>query len=200
MLAVNVAARHPDRTAALLLIDPAVADFYAYGSGTVCAQFLATTRRSAWRALFGLQWTDVQAGADPVSKALAPVLATMAATDAQPKYFRTAHSAYESICRNPLQLAAGDGVLGDIPLTVLAPPEEDTSLEMLGEAFRGRIADDQVARLRAVLRDGRAQAARLSRRGELIRGPAGTTHQLPYEAPDFVLTRLRELQSRLRDK
>jgi hypothetical protein len=98
------------------------------------------------------------------------------------------------MCANPLQLAAGDGVLGDLPLIVLAPPEEDTSLELLAEAFRGRIPDGEVVRLRAVLRNGRLQAARLSHRGRLIRGPAGTTHQLPYEAPDFVLAGLRELQ------
>jgi pimeloyl-ACP methyl ester carboxylesterase len=192
-LAMNYAARHRDRLAGIVLMDPPAAEFYAFSPTTICPFYVRSTRRAAWLAQFGVLWRASPRGTDPVTRTLEPVSAAMQGNEARPRYFVASASVMEASCSEPLEQVRAEGALGDLPIHTLAPDSADTSLQVLTIPFEKTASAFAVSNLRELLRTGAPLTLRLSSRALLIRAGPGTTHQFPYEVPEFVLARVREL-------
>lgn len=194
LLAANYARRYREKTAAVMLLDATPPDVFTYlpgGGGPNIPAGLARSRgRAAFLKLFGV-WSD------PVSdESLAEVRGAMRARSAAPaSNFASASIIGEwSDPKNVADLLVYDGELGDLPVFVVVPADNDPKdveqqLGLGGEDLRRALNFLQRSRLRYLS---------ASSKSELIHTPAGTGHNFPFEAPDFVIDTVRRVLARSR--
>jgi hypothetical protein len=84
--------------------------------------------------------------------------------------------------RHAMDLVVYDGELSDMPVLVVVPKgdfDEVIHQVELDEANRKRLL--------SFVAQTRLRYLKTSSRSELVYAPAGSTHNFPYEKPDFVL-------------
>jgi pimeloyl-ACP methyl ester carboxylesterase len=96
-----------------------------------------------------------------------------------------------------------EGALGEIPMFAIYRENMNSDFDDLPEAERRKIKAQTMKWLKLteqefdeLMRSGNESVRavpRLSRRGELIYPPQGSTHYFPYEFPDYCLEKIREM-------
>jgi pimeloyl-ACP methyl ester carboxylesterase len=199
LLAANFARRYPERVAALVLLDATPPD-QVYGTFTGVDGFAGQVELSAMLGLsklvglqidiyaeIGKRNADVGKMIDTIYGQLRDVLPQYRANDAGPASDFSAASLFgefapEEFRRHAMDLIVYDGELGDIPVFVVVPKNDfDEVIHQvdLDEANKKRL-------LRFVAHT-RLRYLQTSSRSELIYAPPGSTHNFPYEQPEFVM-------------
>lgn len=199
LLAANFARRHREEVAGLVLLDATAPDSIIYPplGGDGMEQYARLNQLLGVSKLFGLQIDvyDLLAKRSPeVARMLkardelfADVKDRMRANEAGPASNWAAASLMDEmstahIRENAPELTVYDGELGDLPVHVVIPRGD------LAAAIAATPAEAAV-RKRATnfMEKVRLRYLATSSRAELIHAPEGTTHNFPYERPEFVV-------------
>jgi pimeloyl-ACP methyl ester carboxylesterase len=206
LLAANYARRHPERTAAVVLLDATPPDVFFYlpsGQGwDIPAGLVRAGRREGWMKLFGV-WKYPYGGTPTGNADLdrqnrennerqADILGQLEAVRSRPDAGWTSASIFsESFdAKSVSEYVVYDGELGNLPVYVVHPADPgppEYFVQWLG--VRGKELD----RTMNFLQHARNRYLSTSTRSVLIHTPAGTGHNYPFETPDFVLDVVRRV-------
>lgn len=210
LLAANYARRHPDRTAAVVLLDASPPDAFIYAPAYGAAALDGLVRDAEQQGLdkiFG-GWTNPEiAMADTETEVgeilrkqrrlLADVGEAMAANARRPAASFATASIFQEFSPGIVSSAAPDlvvydGELDDMPVLVVIPDDPaDAIIDPLGmEEAAARRAKNFFVRMRV-------RYLEVSSDARLVHTPPGTGHNYPYETPEFVLDVVRQLLAEL---
>lgn len=206
LLAANIARRYPEKTAALVLLDPTPLDVLFYGADKKgLASWYLQSYKQGLRRIFGFYRTPQ---APPASAAAEAGSKPDPAQDSWPDYYfdgqafaveqaRETHarssfangSALKELSAHGLVDRAWDtvifdGELGDMPLYLVAPGVEDPTTMPYAESIVGTGPEAQ--RFVRFLQSARERFMQASNNSKRIYAPAGTGHNFPSEKPEFV--------------
>ena len=203
LLAANIARRYPDRTAAVVLLDPTPLDVLFYGiDRTTLASIGAMDLEKGLRVIFGLYGATPQLG-EPSSRTPGdtPTLANSSPFEVVLTLEQRARAGFAgaSIYREltPAGLAERafdtvvyDGELGKLPVYLVAPGEDPTTLP-----YAQSVAGDpaRAARFAEFLAHSRERYLAASSHSTRIYTPEGTGHGFVSETPQFVIETLRRI-------
>ncbi len=210
LLAANFARRHPERTAAVVLLDASPPDAFVYAPAFGAAALDGLVRdaeRQGIDKIFGgwtnpevaLAETETEIG-EIVRKQrllLADVGDAMAANARRPSTsFATASIFQEfgpgTVLSAAPDLVVYDGELGDMPVLVVVPNESmDPLIDPLG------MDEPAARRAKNFFERTRLRYLHVSSAARLVHTPPGTGHNYPYETPEFVVDVVRELLAEL---
>ena len=210
LLAANFARRHPDRTAALVLLDASPPDAFiyapAYGAGAL-EELVKDAERQGLAKVFGgwtdpgdaLAETDTEIGeiVRNQRRLLAEVGDAVEANRRRPASSFAEASIFREFGANAVSATAPDlmvydGELGDMPVLVVIPDESAAGIiEPLGM--------DEASTTRAInfFERVRVRYLQVSSGARLIHTPPGTEHNYPYQTPEFVVGVVRDLLAEL---
>ena len=204
LLAANFARRYPELTAAVVLLDASPPDAFIYspvhGAGAL-EQLAEAEQRQGFAKLFGV-WTkpggamaETDTELDELLRRqdslLADVRDAMEANRRRPATSFAMASIFRELSgRNATatapDLVVYDGELGDLPVLVVIPDESAAEIiEPLG------LNEAAAARAQNFFERARLRYMGVSSDTRLIQAPAGTGHDYPYEAPEFVVEVVR---------
>jgi len=201
LLAANIARRYPDKTAAVVLLDATPLDVIFYGLDRKGLGSLSKSTLSAGlRRIFGLYRSTTseietdghQRNGDALE--LAQPLEVLRAVETHARSSFAGASIYKELTPKGLidrafDTVVFDGDLGDMPLYLVAPGE-DASTAVYAEKIAG--GPGPVAqRFENFLTRTRERYLAASSQSKRIYAPAGTGHNFPYEAPEFVTETMR---------
>lgn len=210
LLAANYARRHPDRTAAVVLLDASPPDAFIYAPAYGAAALDGLVRDAEQQGLdkiFG-GWTNPEIAMAETETEIGEVLRkqrhllvdvgdAMAANARRPATSFATASIFQEFSRGIVSSAAPDlvvydGELGDMPVLVVIPDDPaDAIIDPLGmEEAAARRAKNFFVRMRV-------RYLEVSSDARLVHTPPGTGHNYPYETPEFVLDVVRQLLAEL---
>ncbi|MCY3610416.1 MAG: alpha/beta hydrolase [Gemmatimonadetes bacterium] len=210
LLAANFARRHPERTAAVVLLDASPPDAFIYAPAYGAAALDGLVRDAEQQGLdkiFG-GWTNPELAMAEAEGEIGEVLRkqralladvgeAMAANARRPAASFATASIFQEFSADFVSAAAPDlvvydGELGDLPVLVVIPDEDASGIiEPLGmEEAAARRAVNFFERVRV-------RYLEVSSDTRLIHTPPGTGHNYPYETPEFVLEVVRQLLAEL---
>jgi peptidyl-dipeptidase Dcp len=200
LLAANLARRYPERTASLVLLDPTPLDVVFYGIdrkglGGMKDMLL---QQGLIRA-FGFYLMPPPAPAPETDDAgtvdIAQPLALWRQLSTRPRSPLAGASIFEELSADSLiprafDTVVYDGELGDLPVYLIAPDEDPTTVP-----YAQQVADDdaEAARFAAFLKAARERFLASSSNSHRIVAPAGTGHNFPDQAPDWLIDQLRRI-------
>ncbi len=213
LLGANYARRHPERTAAVVLLDASPPDAFIYAPAYGAAALDGLVRDAEQQGLdkiFG-GWTNpelamAESGTEigeilrKQRRLLADVGDAMAANARRPAASFATASIFQEfspgfVSGTAPDLVVYDGELGDLPVLVVIPDESAAGIiEPLGM--------DEAATARAInfFERTRVRYLEVSSDARLVHTPPGTGHNYPYETPEFVVEVVRELLAELRGR
>lgn len=203
LLAANIARRAPQRVAALLMVDATPPDTVIYGPPI---PVLGELRRGAvlnvLPRLFGIHadFAARRMRRDPrfqrlistTEEQLGDAAAVLRALDCGTESACAGASIYAELSPAGLARVAWDtvvyeGDLGELPVLLVAPgtmgPEEFEGVARMIEASTGRPVDR--TRLHRFYMRSRERYLTISSRSRRVVAPEGTTHNFPFEVPEF---------------
>ncbi len=215
LLAANVARRHLELVAGVVLLDPTPPDTIIYAPhNPVLGSARAGLMVSAVASLFGISEAMLAGAAsgdaEPDSEAVriarlmeerlgAELIASLRAIESGTRARIATASIFSEL--SPSGMAARgwdtvvyDGDLGDLPLYLVAPgdmADAESFFATMTEANEAAGHEDFEMRLRRFYRHTRERYLAASSRSQRIVTPAGTGHNFPYETPDFVIEVIR---------
>ena len=215
LLAANVARRHPELTAAVVLLDPTPPDTIIYAPyNPVLGNMRVGLMVSAVASLFGIS-ESMLAGAsgteaDPeaarilrlMEERLGPeLIASLRAVESGTRARIATASIFaelspEGMAGRGWDTVVYDGDLGDLPLYLVTPGDmldSEAFFRTMAEANDAAGQDGFEQRLRRFYRLTRVRYLAASSRSRHIVTPAGTGHNFPYETPEFVIDVMRRV-------
>lgn len=190
LLAINIARRHPDATAAVAMLDATPLDVIFYGLDRAgLSGFRDMMLWKGLRHLFGLYRTPPQDESN---------MSTLLRLNIQAgQNFATA-SIFEELTADGLidrafETTVFDGELGDLPLYLIAPGDDPTTAPY-AEMIAG--AGPKAARFIAFLKATRERYLATSNNSTRIYAPEGTGHNFPDQEPQFVVDTLVDIANR----
>ena len=204
LLAANFARRYPELTAAVVLLDASSPDAFIYapvhGAGAL-EQLAEAEQRQGFAKLFGV-WTkpggamaETDTELDELLRRqdslLADVRDAMEANRRRPATSFAMASIFRELSgriatATAPDLVVYDGELGDLPVLIVIPDESAAGIiEPLGQN------EAAAARAQNLFERARLRYMGVSSDTRLIHAPAGTGHNYPYEAPEFVVEVVR---------
>lgn len=188
-----------------MLLDPTPPDVFTYlpggGGPAIPAGLARASQVAGLKKLFGL-WSDPTIELAKREDGLGKLLRTIDSrlTEVRPAIdARTASPRADWVTasvfgewRDPhaiADLTVYDGELGDLPVWLVIP-DDPTEQEIQGQLG---IAAHESARAVAFLKRSRLRYLASSSRSTLVRAPAGTSHNFPYEVPEFVVETVRRV-------
>ena len=211
LLAANFARRHPDRTAALVLLDASPPDAFVYapvyGAGAL-EQLVSDGEREGLAKLFA-RWTDPEPALAESegeigrilrlqNELLADVKPAMDANRRRPATSFAQASIFRefgagTVTAEVPNIVVYDGELGDLPVLVVIPDEDPAAIiDPLG------LDEAAAARAKNFFQRARVRYLEVSTDARLIHTPPGTGHNYPYETPQFVVEVVRGVLEELR--
>ena len=210
LLAANFARRHPDRTAALVLLDASPPDAFiyapAYGAGAL-EELVRDAERQGLAKVFG-GWTDPGDALAETATEIGEIVRNQrrllaevgdaveanrrrpASSFAEASIFR--EFATDAVSATAPDLMVYDGELGDMPVLVVIPDESAAGIiEPLG------MDDASATRAINFFERVRVRYLEVSSNARLIHTPPGTEHNYPYQTPEFVVEVVRDLVAEL---
>jgi pimeloyl-ACP methyl ester carboxylesterase len=199
LLAANFARRHPEQVSALILLDATPPD-QVYGNFTGADGFASQVTTSELLGLsktLGFQidlYGEMAKHNELMAEMLRPIYAELdevmpkiRANEASPASDMAAASIFREFApthfrRWAMETVVYDGELGDLPVTVVIPQHDfDEVIHLID------LPDADRRRLLSFVEHTRLRYLQTSSRSELVYAPEGSTHNFPYEHPDFVL-------------
>ena len=185
LLAANIARRYPDRTAAVVLLDPTPLDVVFYGLdrsglGSFATQIFAR----GLRQLFGF-YRVPDLGDTPLGTTL-KVEHRAGSSFPSASIMRELNA--EGLIERAFETTLFDGELGDTLLYLIAPKNEPG----IG-AYAKTVAGEDASRFEAFLHATRERYLAASTRSKRIVTPENTTHNFPSEVPEFVVATIRDI-------
>lgn len=212
LLMANIARRHPDKVASVVLLDATPPDAINYAPPN---PFLSQMRRDAmWSAvqkLFGLHSDVVErlSGSEPDPATQRIIALTAARLGSAYHEVRAIEDGARAMTANASifdELRPGgmdwhntvyDGDLGDLPVYLVAPGElqelASMSKAMVNEGGAASRAALDAQRLQRFYQRTRERYMAASTRTQRIYAPQGTGHNFPYETPEFVIETIRRV-------
>jgi pimeloyl-ACP methyl ester carboxylesterase len=210
LLVANIARRHPELAAAVVLIDATPPDAINYAPPN---PFLDDMLRQATFGIvqrsFGLQRATmerIRPRQDPpefkrvialVEQRLGEAGVALRAVEDTPRIFAASRSSFEELQRGGLgyEETVYDGDLGDQRVYLVAPPRmaefETVAKEMIGGPAEREQRD--ATRLQRFYTLTRERYMQVSSRAVRVYAPDGSGHNFPYEHPEFVVETMRRV-------
>jgi pimeloyl-ACP methyl ester carboxylesterase len=205
LLAANIARRHPDRVARLLLIDPTPLETIVFGPRLGA---LREMRRDAFNTAllnlvgFRINLSQRRANANPAhtesgrrfEECLGDALPVLKAVEGKAGARLAEWSIYREligsyIADHAWETVVYDGDLGDMPVWLVAP---GTAEEVTHTAEVAAAGGDETRRMINFFARSRERYMAASTRSRRVYAPAGSTHQFVYTHPDFIIDVMRE--------
>jgi pimeloyl-ACP methyl ester carboxylesterase len=215
LLANNFAAAYPASVAGLVLFEatPPENNTSPIGSKGL-RMFAKLLDRQALFALFGGDefierirgGKRVEGNAEPtdiIHQRLAPVWEMIQANEKRASAPRSQANSFLTLIGDPSVQVKNPGALGDIPLfsimrrDLMGDPEKQKALFMQVYGISEQEWTPFIADVRRTGEIMQHQVEQLSRKGQRFDPPEGTSHQLPYENPDYALQRVRDMIERV---
>lgn len=204
LLAANIARRHPELVARLVLIDPTPLETIVFGPRLDAIKVM---RRTAFATgllrLFGIHFDFARwavkrnpayaAATSAFETELGPALDMLRAVDtsaghrfAEYDIYRELIGAHVGTCG--WETVVYDGDLGNMPVWLVAPGDASEVAANPEVAAAG----GEQARMINFFAKSRERYMAASANSRRVVAPAGTTHQFVYERPDFIIDTMRE--------
>lgn len=212
LLVANIARRHPELTAAVVLLDATPPDAINYApSNPFLRQMKSSALLAAAQRLLGIHSRTAQRlwgketalGAqrieDLVRESIGKPLDDVRAIEENSRSNAANFSMFGELAPGRLtwDSVVYDGELNGLPVYLVAPQEmpefKDTSRGMLRENGANSLESRDLQRLRNFYMRARERYMAVSDESRRIVTPAGTGHNFPYEAPEFVVDTLRRV-------
>jgi pimeloyl-ACP methyl ester carboxylesterase len=218
LLAVNYAFRHPDDVAGLVLLDATHPDYFVYSPAGWVSTTITVTRIAGLAQLFGIDLSTLIYGKDflksdvyrAIAEQLANVMSAYQMLETQPKASFATASLFTEIQTLPLTpILVRDGDLGNLPIALAfgSGPTCGGAVHTPCPAIFAPILKQFIASTGLTELDFRRQNdmmgiisrkySRLSSNTFTRFAPAGSSHNFPYEAPDFTIGVIREELARI---
>jgi pimeloyl-ACP methyl ester carboxylesterase len=199
LLAANFARRYPDSVSALILLDATPPD-QIYGNFTGADGFASQVTTSELLGLsktLGFQidiYGEMAKHNEMMAEMLRPIYAELAdvmpmirANEASPASDMAAASIFREFApayfrRWAMETVVYDAELGALPVYVVVPQHDFDEVIHLVD-----ISDADRRRLLRFIEHTRLRYLQTSSRSQLVYAPEGSTHNFPYEHPEFVL-------------
>ncbi|MEG3153640.1 alpha/beta fold hydrolase [Sphingomonas sp. RB1R13] len=198
LLAANIARRHPELVAVLILLDATPLETIVFGPRL---EALRAMRRDALLSgllrLVGIpadlsrkrsQAAGHSAATERFERALGPALDTLRAVEVSAGSQFANYSSYQDLAGPTIadrgwETMVYDGDLGDMPVWLVAP---GNASEVIAEKEVAGAGKEQERMVRFFARS-RERYLAISSNARRIMTPFGTTHQFVYETPEFVI-------------
>ena len=105
--------------------------------------------------------------------------------------------------KNPEIQVQDENALGDIPMFAIYRENMNSEMENLTEEEKQmakeqamkmlKVTEQEYEEMMASIQKSVEKVPKLSRKGVLIYPPEGSTHQFPYEFPEFCVEKIREM-------
>ena len=218
LLAVNYAFRHPEDVAGLVLLDATHPDYFVYSPADWVSTTITVTRIAGFVQLFGIDLTTLIHGKDflksdvyrAIAQQLADVMGVYQIQESQPKASFATASLFTEIQMLPLTpILVRDGDLGNMPIALAfgSGPTCGGDVHTPCPAIFTPILKQFIASTGLTELDFRRQNdmmgiiskkySRLSSDTFTRFAPPGSSHNFPYEAPDFTIGVIREELARV---
>jgi len=211
LLAVNYARRNLKKVSGLVLLDPTQPDMMLYlpaKRGNVLGGLVLMGRIGGLLTSFGIKYDPLAVFAKS-SPQVAQILereraligdenwAILSAQSINPAAHWTSASIYQEFGASRISEAAPDlvvydGELGDIPVYLVTPPASEQERQQYAEYLTRAAGRDAVERSLRFMDRARLRYLATSTQSRHILAPAKTSHNFPYEQPDFVLSVVRQ--------
>jgi pimeloyl-ACP methyl ester carboxylesterase len=204
LLVANIARRHPELVARLVLIDPTPLETIVFGPRLGA---IKTMRRTAFATgllrLIGIhfdfaRWLSARNPAYAHSRqafeaALGPALDVLRASDVSAGHRFAEYDIYRELTGPHIggcgwETVVYDGDLGDMPVWLVAPGDAS---EVTADPDVAAAGGEQ-ARMINFFAKSRERYMATSSNSQRVVAPAGTTHQFVYERPDFIIDTMRD--------
>lgn len=199
LLAVNIARRYPEKTAAVVLMDPTPLDVVVYGLDKQgLRSFQGMMRAMTLARLFGFyQSVDPATPDGNDDTEFSDPMLVRQFVENRARNTVAAWSAFEELTPEGLDDRAFDtmifdGELEDMPLYLVAPKDEDPSTAPYAEMVAGG-PGPEADRFAAFLKSTRERYMAASSASVRVVAPPGTGHNFIYEDPDFVVATMRDI-------
>lgn len=204
LLVANIARRHPQRVARLVLLDPTPLETLVFGPrlGAIKdmrrdALFTALARLFGFNIDFQQRRFERNAAHQNLTKHFEQTLGSALETLKEVEISAGARLAEWSIYRELLgphiascgwETVVYDGDLGDMSVWLVAPGTSDEVADTPEVASAGA----ETARMFRFFQRSRERYMATSTNSRRVLAPAGASHQFVYEHPDFVIATMRE--------
>lgn len=190
----NFAHNFPKLVSGLVLLDPTPVWNMIFAGKFAFGKLYKEAFIYALMSLFGMKWKN--GSADPEDEKLYNSLkefrGVIQAEEAQSRDKLVTASALQTPCTEPFSMVAGPGSLGDIPILLLTPKPDIESLKNeYQQVFK--LNDLQFENFYMGLQDSMLLKTRLSSNSRWEYTPDDTSHNFPYEVPEFVLQEVRSM-------
>jgi hypothetical protein len=138
-----------------------------------------------------------------IYKDLREVFHLYEATEIKAQTGWAAAASFEAMLKNPELQVNEENALGDIPMFAVYRENMNSEMENLTEEEKlearaqamkmMKITEQEYDEMMASLQTSVEKVPKLSRKGVLVYAPEGSTHQFPYEFPDFCVEKIREM-------
>jgi pimeloyl-ACP methyl ester carboxylesterase len=218
LLAVNYAFRHPEEVAGLVLLDATHPDYFVYSPADFVSKTVILARIMGVAKLFGIDLSGWVYGKDlaksevyrAIAKQLGEVFSVDVALESQPKSDFATASIFTEIQSLPLTpILVRDGDLGDLPIALafgsgptcgggvhdpcpaVFDPVRKQFLQSTG------LTELDFRRQNDMMGIISRKYSRISSNSVTRFAPPGSSHNFPYEAPDFTIGVIREELARI---
>ena len=218
LLAVNYAFRHPEEVAGLVLLDATHPDYFVYSPADFVSKTVILARIMGVAKLFGIDLSGWVYGKDlaknevyrAIAKQLGEEFSVDVALESQPKSDFATASIFTEIQTLPLTpILVRDGDLGDLPIALafgsgptcgggvhdpcpaVFDPVRKQFLQSTG------LTELDFRRQNDMMGIISRKYSRISSNSVTRFAPPGSSHNFPYEAPDFTIGVIREELARI---
>jgi pimeloyl-ACP methyl ester carboxylesterase len=207
----NFALNHHDYVAGLVILDGTPPDMIEGPGSQGLAMFANYLKLSSLAKLFSATRFLPSLGGeaeDPDSpdflyKDLREIFHLYEATEIKAQTGWAAAASFEAMLKNPELQVKDENALGDIPLFAVYRENMNSEMENLSEEEKQKakaqamkmmkITEREYEEMMVSLQTSVEKVPKLSKKGVLIYAPEGSTHNFPYEFPDFCVEKIREM-------
>ena len=199
LLAINIARRDPQETAAVVMMDATPLDVVFYGLDKKgLGSFSKLGYMMTFTRIFGLYRSvePLDADGNDDTAFTQPMLVNQYIQN-KAGFWTSAGSALSELSptginENAFDTMVYDGELGDLPLYLVAPMGADPTIPAYAEMVAGG-PGSRADRFVAFLDSTRERYLSASNNSKRIIAPEGTGHNFVYEVPDFVIETMRDV-------
>ncbi len=199
LLAINIARRYPEQTAAVVMMDATPLDVVFYGLDKKgLGSFSKLGYMMTFTRIFGLYRSvePVDADGNDDTGFTQPMLVNQYIQN-RAGFWTSAGSALSELSptginENAFDTTVYDGELGNMRLYLVAPKGADPSIPAYAEMVAGG-PGPKADRFVAFLDATRERYMAASNNSKRIIAPEGTGHNFVYEVPDFVIETMRDV-------